>query len=166
MILCFDYVLCLIQLWIPLMWVWLWYFTQCIHLCLYLLRRSWVIFFSFFKHINIGVFIHLPMFHLIIVIWKCKLIHKPRLYTSCNIPPLVSHRLWTWDFLRLIKYYRSPYSILISMILNHRLQLKSILHSLTWMSSRLHLFLWRVLFGIMHSLKTPSPYIPLYHFLW
>jgi len=33
----------------------------------------------------------LPMFHLLIIIWKCRLIHKPRLYTSCKIPPLASH---------------------------------------------------------------------------
>ncbi len=52
-------------------------------------------------------------------IWRCRLIHKPKLYTSYNIPPLTSHWFWTWDFLQLIKYYRTPCSILIFIILNH-----------------------------------------------
>jgi hypothetical protein len=141
MIPCFGYVPCLIQLWIPLMWIWLKYFIQCIHLCFCILRWSWVIFLSLLKHTNIGVFIQLPMFHWFIVIWKCKVIHKLGLYTSCNIPSLASHRPWTWDFIRLIKYYRSPYSILIFMPLNHKSRLRNTLHMLNQMSSRLHLSL-------------------------
>ncbi len=148
------------------MWVWLRYFIQRIHLCLCILRWVWVIFLSFLKHINIGVFIHLPVFHWFIVIWRCRLIQKPRLYTSCNISPSASHRLWTWIFLRLIRYYKSLCSILISTILNHWLRLKSILHPLIQMNTLLHLFSWRWSLGTMPSLKTPNPYVPPYHFLW
>ncbi len=156
----------LIQLWIPLMWIWLWYFIQRIHLCLCILRWSWLIFLNLFKHINIGVFNHLPVFHWFIIIWRCILIHKPKLYTLCNIPPLASHWLWTWNFMLLIEYYTSPCFVLIFMTLNHRLRLKSILHRFIQMSSWLHLFPWKSLFKSMPFLKSPSPYISPYHFLW
>ncbi len=78
------------------------------HPCLYILKWSWVIFFNLLKHINIGVFIHLLVFHWFIVIWKCRLIHKLRLYTTYNIPHSASHWFWTWDFLWLIKNYKIP----------------------------------------------------------
>jgi len=148
------------------MWVWLWYFIQCIHLCLCVLRWSWVIFLNFLKHINISVFIHLPVFHWFIIIWRCRLTHKPGLYTSYNIFSLANHRLLTWNLLWLIRYYRNPYSILISMTLNHKLRLRSILHLLIRMSSRLHLSSWRLSFKTVPSLKTPSPYVPPYHKKW
>jgi hypothetical protein len=121
---------------------------------------------QFPQHINIGVFIHLPVFHWFIVIWKCRLIHKLGLYTSCNILPLANHWLLTWDFLWLIRYYINPYSILISTTLNHKLWLISILHMLIRMSSWLYLFLWRSSSRTMPSLKTPSPYVPPYHKKW
>ncbi len=166
MILSFGCVLCLIELWIPLMWVWLRYFTQRVHLCFYILICSWVILLSVLKHINIGVFIHLPMFYWFIKIWRCRLIHKLGLYTSCNIPPLNNHRLWTWNFVHLIRYYKSSYSILITITLNHRLWSRSMLHPLIQMNNQLHFSPCRSSFGIILSLKTPSPYIPSYHFLW
>ncbi len=131
----FGYVPCLIQLWIPLMWVRVCYFIQCIHLCFCILKWSWVIFLSLLKHMNINVFILLLMFHWFIIIYKCRLIHKLGLYTSSNILPLASHRLWTWNFLWLIKYYWSPYFVLISMTLNHQLWIRSILHVFIQMSN-------------------------------
>jgi hypothetical protein len=136
------------------------------HMCLYILRWSWVIFFNVLKHINISVFIHLLVFHWFKIIWRCRLIHKPRLYTSCNIPPSASHWVWTWNFMQLIRYYRIPCSILISMTLNHKLYLKNILHPFIQMSSQLHLSSWRSSSETMPSMKTPNPYIPPYHFLW
>jgi hypothetical protein len=98
------------------------------------------------------------MFHRFITIYKCRLIHKPRLYTSYNIPSFTSHQLWTWYFLQLIKYNRSPYFVSISSTLNHKLQSKSILHPFFQISSRLHLPPWRSSAVIVPSLKTPNPY--------
>jgi len=82
------------------------------------------------------------------------------LYASYDIPHSTSHRLWTWDFLQLIKYYRSPYSILISTTINHKLQLTNILHPFIWMNSWLHLSPWRLSYRIMPFKKTLSPYVP------
>ncbi len=138
------------------MWIWLCYFIQHIHMCLCIFRWSWVIFLSLLKHINIGVFIHLPMFHWFIIIWRCRLIHKLGLYTSCNIPPSTSHRFWSWYFLRLTRYYNRPYFILIPTILKHKLRLRRILH----------FSLWKLSSWIVFSLKTFDPYILPYHFLW
>jgi hypothetical protein len=83
------------KLWIPLMWVWLQYFIQCIHMCLYILKWSWVIFLNLLKYMNICIFIHHLVFYWFIVMWRYKLIHKPRLYTSSNTHPLVNHCFWT-----------------------------------------------------------------------
>jgi hypothetical protein len=147
------------------MWVWLRDFIQCIHLCL-ILKWSWVILFNLFKHINSGVFIHLPMFHWFIVIWRWKLMHKPRLYTSYNILALDSHQLYIWDFVQLIKYYKSPYFVLISITLNHSLWLRIILHSFIRMNNQLHLSPWKSLSKTVPSLKISNLYVPPYHFLW
>jgi hypothetical protein len=46
---------------------------------------------------------NVPLVH---INWRCKLIHKPRLYTFCNIFPLTKHQLWTWNFLCMIRYYK------------------------------------------------------------
>jgi hypothetical protein len=54
--------------------------------------------------------------------------HKPGLYISYNIFFSAIHQFWTWDFLWLIRYYRSPYSILMFSTLNHKLRLTNILH--------------------------------------
>jgi hypothetical protein len=102
----FNYVPCLIQLWISLMWIWLWYFIQHIHLCLYIFTWLEVIFLSLLKHIDIGVILDLLIFHWFIIIWRCKLVHKLGLYTSCNVPSLVSYQFWTWDFWWLLRCYR------------------------------------------------------------
>jgi hypothetical protein len=83
-----------------------------------------------------------------------------------NIPSSVSHQLWTWDFLWLIMYYRSPCSFLIFLTLNHILWLRSILHPFIWVSSWLHLSPWRSSFVIMPSLKTFSPCFTSYYLLW
>jgi hypothetical protein len=80
---------------------------------------------------------------------------KTWVVTSYNIPSSASHQLLTWDFLQLIKYYKSPYSVLISLILNHRLRLKSILHPLIWVSNQLHFYVWRSSSVVVPSLKTP-----------
>jgi hypothetical protein len=45
MIMCFDCVFCLIQLLILLIRTWIRYFIQCIHLCLCILKWTWVIFY-------------------------------------------------------------------------------------------------------------------------
>jgi len=82
------------------------------------------------------------------------MIHKLGLYTSYNIPPSTSHQLWIWNFLWLIRYYKSPCSILISTTLNHKLQLR-ILHLLIQMNSQLHFFPWGSSSGNVSSLKTP-----------
>jgi hypothetical protein len=79
------------------------------------------------------------MFHWFIIIWRCRLIHNPRLYTSCNIPPSTSHQLWTWKNLWLIKYYRSPYSVLFSTTLNHKLRFEKYTTSTRSDEYRLHL---------------------------
>jgi hypothetical protein len=86
------------------------------------------------------------------------MIHKLGLYTSCNILSSTIHWLWTWNLLWLIKYYKSPYSILIFSTLNYRLRLRSILHPFIWVSSGSHLYSWISLFIIVPSLKTPNPY--------
>jgi hypothetical protein len=99
-------------------------------------------------------------------IWRCKLVHKPKLYISCNILSLVNHSLWTWDFLQLIKYYRSPFFVLIFVTLNHKLQLRNILHPFIWVSIWLHFFLWRSSSITMPSLKITNPYFKPYHLLW
>jgi hypothetical protein len=96
------------------------------------------------------------MFHWFIIIWRCRLIHKLGLYTSCNIPPSTSHRFWSWYFLRLTRYYNRPYFILIPTILKHKLRLRRILH----------FSLWKLSSWIVFSLKTFDPYILPYHFLW
>jgi hypothetical protein len=88
------------------------------------------------------------------------------LYTSCNIPSLAIHWLWTWDFLQLIKYYKSLYYVLISLILHHILRLRNTLHPFIWVSSQLHLSSWRWSFITVPSLKTLSPYFTPYHLLW
>ncbi len=162
----FNYVLWLTQPWIPLMWIWLWYFIQHIHLCFCILKWSYVIFLSFLNHIDTGVFFHLLIFHRFIVKWRCILIHKLGLYTSYNILSLVIHWLWIWNFLQLIMYYKSPYFVLISSALNHRLQFRNIPHSFIWVSSWAHLSPWRSSFVTMPFLKTPNPYFTPYHFLW
>jgi hypothetical protein len=87
------------------------------------------------------------------------------LYTSCDILFLVIHQLWTWNFLQLIKYYRSPYSVFNYLTLNHILRLRNILHPLIWVNSQLHLSPWRSSFVIVPSLKIPSPYFMPYHLL-
>jgi hypothetical protein len=63
----------------------------------------------------------------------------------------------------LIRYYKSPCSILNTSTLNHKFRLRNILHPLIWVSSRFHLSMWRSLSINVPSLKTPSPYFMLYH---
>jgi hypothetical protein len=166
MILSFGFIPYLIRFWISLMWVWLWYFIQHIHMCLYIFRWFKVVFLSFIKHIDIGVFFHLLVFHWLIIIWRYRLVHKPRLYNFCIIFFLASHRFWTWDFVRLIRYLKSPYSILIFTTLNHRLQLRCIPHPFIWVNIWLHLSPWRSSFIIVPSLKTTNAHFTPYHLLW
>ncbi len=66
----------------------------------------------------------------------------------------------------LIRYYKSPYSMLISLTLNHKLWLRSILHPFTWVSNQLHISVWKLSFVTTPSLKTPNPYFMSYHLLW
>jgi hypothetical protein len=94
------------------------------------------------------------------------LVHKPRLYTSYNIPSLASHWLRTWNFMQSIKYYRTPCSISISSTLNHKLWLRCILHPLIWVSSQLHFYSLKLSYVIMPYLKSPNPYFTPYHLFW
>jgi hypothetical protein len=68
---------------------------------------------------------------------------------------LANHRLWIWDLLRLIRYCRNPYSVFISLTLNHILWLRSILiYSFGWVVDYISLHgdhrLWRPLVHTSH----------------
>ncbi len=65
----------------------------------------------------------------------------------------------------MIKYYRSPYFVLILTTPNHGLWLKNILHPFIWVIIWLYLFLWRSTSVIVPFLKTTSPYFMPYHLL-